>query len=129
MLHTAIMNERFKIKGINDEESFCMCCGKSGLQKVVWIEDTETGEIQHFGCICALKPTKAFGLTKADLKFSLSMFEDRISQAHRMARKTYREAGGKMMSLTPYSSGPADKAAYAQYLSEAKLRIKEIYAA
>jgi hypothetical protein len=43
------MAGRFTVKGINDEQSFCSCCGKQNLKRVVWIEDTETGEINHFG--------------------------------------------------------------------------------
>lgn len=54
------MATRFQVRGINDDKSFCECCGKSGLQRVVWIEDMETGEIKHFGTVCALKPAKGF---------------------------------------------------------------------
>jgi hypothetical protein len=102
------MNERFKIKAINDEESSCMCCGKSGLQKVVWIEDTETGDIQHFGCICALKPSKAFGIKEDDLKSYETAWKTILAIRNSKARRMYREAGGVMKMVTPYSAAPAN---------------------
>ena len=42
-----------KILSINSDESFCDCCGKSNLKRVVWIEDTETGNVNHYGTVCA----------------------------------------------------------------------------
>jgi hypothetical protein len=53
---------RYKVKGINDEQDTCMCCGKTGLKRVVWIEDTDTGDINHFGTTCAKSPAKAIGI-------------------------------------------------------------------
>lgn len=50
---------RKKIIGVNDDQDFCCCCGKSGLKVVVWIEDGETGEIAHFGRVCATKQAPA----------------------------------------------------------------------
>lgn len=61
------MSNKFKILGVNDHQSYCECCGKGGLKKVVWIENLETGEIQHFGSTCATNPEKAFGITKQDI--------------------------------------------------------------
>jgi hypothetical protein len=113
------MNARYKIKGINDEESVCMCCGKSDLQKVVWIEDTETGEIQHFGCICALKPAKAFGLTKDDLKGHETAWKAVSAARHWKARRLYREAGGEMKMVTPYSAIAANLELWTECLRKA----------
>lgn len=59
------MSNRFLVKGINDDESTCQCCGKEGLARVVWIEDTETGTLRHFGTTCAKSPIKGFQLDKA----------------------------------------------------------------
>lgn len=42
-----------RILGINDDKDDCCCCGKTGLKKVVWIEDTETLTIEHYGTTCA----------------------------------------------------------------------------
>lgn len=88
------MNQRFIIKGINDDENFCACCGKQGLKKVVWIEDTETGALEHFGVICALKPSKAFGIVKDDMKAHERSWKGIERQSWIMARKAYRHAGG-----------------------------------
>lgn len=46
---------KYKVLGSNDDENFCQLCNKQELQKVVWLEDTETGEIIHAGVICASK--------------------------------------------------------------------------
>jgi len=69
------MNKRFIIKGINDDRDFCMCCGRKGLKRVVWIEDTESGEIKHFGTTCAVSPIKGFGIVKEDLRESIHDWE------------------------------------------------------
>jgi hypothetical protein len=72
---TTATASRFVIKGINDEESSCSCCGKTGLKRVVWIEDTETGEINFFGTSCATQPAKCFGITKKEVNSALRKFE------------------------------------------------------
>jgi len=41
-----------RILGINDDEDYCSCCGKTGLKRVVWIEH-EDGSIDHYGTTCA----------------------------------------------------------------------------
>ena len=46
---------KYKVLGSNDDENFCQLCNKQELQKVVWLEDTDTGEIIHAGVICASK--------------------------------------------------------------------------
>ena len=48
-----------RILGINDDRDFCQCCGKTGLRRVVWIENLETGSIRHFGTTCAGKNAPA----------------------------------------------------------------------
>jgi len=102
------MNSRFQIKGINDDTDFCMCCGKQGLKKVVWIEDGETGSLEHFGVICAINPSKAFGIGKADLKQHEVVFQHIQSVISSRARRLYREAGGEMKMATHYSSIPSN---------------------
>lgn len=54
--------KKFKVLGVNDDADNCECCGKAGLKRVVWIENLETGSVQHFGVVCAANPAKAFGL-------------------------------------------------------------------
>ena len=44
-----------KIIGINDDQDSCDCCGKTGLKKVVWLEDSETLAIAAYGSTCAAK--------------------------------------------------------------------------
>ena len=53
----------YTIKGINDEEDTCSCCGKTGLKRVVWLAavsvDGEESEPMPLGTSCAAK--KMFG--------------------------------------------------------------------
>ena len=76
---------RFKVKGINDEQDACMCCGKTGLKRVVWIEDTETSEVWHFGTSCAENPTKAFGV-KSEIRKAVREFDKVQARAKQEAR-------------------------------------------
>lgn len=51
-------NGTYRVKGINDDESTCMHCGKSNLKKVVWLaildSDGQTeGEVICVGVDCA----------------------------------------------------------------------------
>ena len=70
---------RFVIKGINDEQESCSCCGKTGLKRVVWIEDTETGDINHFGTSCATQPSKCFGISKNEVNAELRKFKSALA--------------------------------------------------
>ena len=72
---TTATASRFVIKGINDEQDTCSCCGKTGLKRVVWIEDTETGDINHFGTSCATRPAKCFGITTKEINAEIRKFE------------------------------------------------------
>jgi hypothetical protein len=44
-----------KIIGVNSDKDFCACCGKQGLAKVVWIENTTDCTVLHYGTTCAAK--------------------------------------------------------------------------
>ena len=76
---------RFKVLGVNDDSDSCECCGKTNLKRVVWIEDTETGAVQHFGVVCAANPKKAFGLGK-EIKEAVLADDKRRDDAERAAR-------------------------------------------
>lgn len=88
------MTKRFKVLGVNDDKSTCMCCGKRGLQQVVWIEDTETGEIKHFGTSCAKQPVKGFDLKK-EIEAAVQDHKNAEINVHTNAWRIYREAFGK----------------------------------
>lgn len=79
------MSKRFKVLAVNDEADCCECCGKSGLKRVVWIEDTETGTIRHFGVICALAPAKGFEITKAEIAKATREHDAAVAKAAREA--------------------------------------------
>lgn len=78
------MASRFVVKGVNDEQNFCSCCGKTGLKRVVWIEDTETGVVSHFGTTCADSPAKAFGVT-AEIRAAVRKFQSDAKKAAKAA--------------------------------------------
>lgn len=44
---------KYRILGVNGDKDFCSCCGKQNLQKVVWIENTGSCEVNHYGTTCA----------------------------------------------------------------------------
>jgi hypothetical protein len=88
---TTATASRFVIKGINDEQDSCSCCGKTGLKRVVWIEDTETGDINHFGTSCATQPAKCFGISKSEINSAVRKFEASLvakQNADRYAKMT-----------------------------------------
>jgi len=88
------MANRFKVLGINDDKNFCECCGKSGLQRVVWIEDTETGEVKHFGTSCAAKPAKGFDCID-EIKEAIKSITWKIKNIS--IRHSYKALGGKWL--------------------------------
>lgn len=85
VMNTSEPAKRFRVLGVNDESDFCECCGKIGLKRVVWIEDTETGSIQHFGVICAANPKKAFGIG-SEIKRAVRADDKRLEQVKRAER-------------------------------------------
>lgn len=127
---------RFKIKGINDERDTCDCCGKTGLKKVVWIEDVDAGEIRAFGTTCALNPAKAFGLDKEIKKavrdYDAAQKRKRMRELSAAISEACSEAGatytGKWVEWTAPNGKvgrkPADSAAFeahkAKFVAAAK---------
>ncbi len=116
------MANRFQVRGINDDKSFCECCGKSGLQRVVWIEDMETGEIKHFGTVCALKPAKGFDCV-AEIKSAIKAAKDEEKAICSTAMHRYRKVhGGQMISGRDKDGYPiatvADRSLWQQCLTE-----------
>lgn len=87
------MASRYKVLAVNDDRDFCECCGRQGLKQVVWIEDTETQEIKHFGTTCAAAPVKGFGVEK-EIRGAISTFKARQQALFRWSHKIYRKAGG-----------------------------------
>lgn len=84
---------RFEVIAVNDAASFCECCGRSGLQRVVWIADHETGEHKHFGTSCALRPAKGFDCT-SEIKAAIKRHSDDMKRAVTLAHRAYKIAGG-----------------------------------
>lgn len=114
---------RFLVKGINDEASFCECCGKSGLQRVVWIEDLETGEVKHFGTSCAMKPAKGFDCLE-EIKSAIKQAKEDEKRIVASAMYRYRRVhGGQMIAGRMPDGSPcatvADRALWEQCLKEA----------
>lgn len=114
---------RFLVRGIDDDKSFCECCGKNGLQRVVWIEDTETGEIKHFGTNCAQKPVKGFDCV-AEIKSAIKLAKDEEKRVVSNAMYRYRKVhGGTMVNGRDRDGYPiatvADRELWEQCLREA----------
>jgi hypothetical protein len=105
----------FEVVGVNDERDFCECCGKSGLKRVVWIRDTESGDVKHFGTSCATAPAKGFGLDM-EVKKAISRFQSREKGISGAASYRYRREGGKYVPhpTMPHTWTPADPEHYAR---------------
>jgi hypothetical protein len=102
---------RFLVRGINDDKSFCECCGKSGLQRVVWIEDMETGEVKHFGTSCAMKPAKGFDCLD-EIKSAIKSAKEEERRIISAAMYRYRKIhGGQMISTTAELGYPSARVA------------------
>lgn len=80
---------RFRILAIVDDVNSCECCGKSGLQRTVAIENCETGEIKYFGTSCAMQPAKGFEIEKREMTLELSKFKHAQGRMWVAARKLY----------------------------------------
>lgn len=73
------MATEYKVLGVNDDKDFCSCCGKTGLSKVVWMEDNRTGEVSHFGIVCASKLQFCGDIKKCEKKFKMLQIEKEYS--------------------------------------------------
>lgn len=119
------MTTKYKVLAVNDDKDFCECCGKSNLKKVVWIENTETNQIQHFGVVCAANPAKAFGLD-SEIKKAEGNWKAKLQGIWTMAGRLYRSRGGKYVSngISLGKDGGAlvvaDESLYAACLTEAR---------
>lgn len=114
------MANRYNVLAVNDDKDFCECCGKQGLQRVVWIEDLDTGEIKHFGTTCATKPAKGFGVDK-EIKAAIGYFNDKRKAQFFAAHRAYKAAGGKYGPMQADGTFPRlDAALYEKCLAEVK---------
>lgn len=84
---------RFVVIGVNDDKDFCECCGKQGLKRVVWVEDTETQTVRHFGTTCATSPVKGF--PKDEIKKAIGDFETLEALTWRAVHRECRRLGFK----------------------------------
>lgn len=111
---------RYRVIGINDDKSYCECCGKKGLSRVVWIEDTETNEIRHFGTTCAMRPAKGFNLD-AEIKAAVKRYDDEQKSRMGRANALYRQRGGKYAQKpgVPGTWTQQDRELWAQCLEDA----------
>lgn len=48
----------YKIVGISDDQDTCECCGKTGLKRVVYLENLDTQCVMAYGTTCAAKTRK-----------------------------------------------------------------------
>ena len=111
----------YKIIGVNSDKDFCSCCGKQNLSKVVWIENTESSKINHYGTTCAaylLSPVKDKKvkidtlLIKEAASFENSIFESLpwcsdMKQRIELYAKALLEAGyeSRFSTVAIYTTG------------------------
>lgn len=56
----ATATAKFRVLGTNDDASDCLCCGRQGLRRVVWLQPIDEngedeGEPVHFGRVCGAR--------------------------------------------------------------------------
>ena len=85
----------YRVIAVNSDDDQCSCCGRKKLAKVVWIENLETGEVDCFGRVCALRPERCFGL-EGEIDAAFAAYErnrkTEKAQAEKAARKAERLA-------------------------------------
>lgn len=121
---------KYIVRGVNDEKDYCECCGKTGLKKVVWIENVETSEVMHFGVVCATQPQKGFGVD-TEIKRAINEHKEREKALWSEAFRIYRKERGGKLETDPkdiYSHRVADQALYAECLAQAKINMAAHYA-
>lgn len=91
---TTSATSRFIVLGVNDDQDFCQCCGRNGLKRVVWIEDTETQDVRHFGTTCATQPAKGF--PKDEIKKAIAEHTEIQNAAWSMVHREIRRLGLKI---------------------------------
>lgn len=84
----------YTVLGINDDRDSCQCCGKTGLKRVVWIRNDDTGEVVHYGTTCAMSPEKGMGADQ-QIKAALSKADHLLGAINTATNMQYRRAGGR----------------------------------
>lgn len=116
---------RYQVLSVNDDRDFCGCCGKTGLKRVVFIQDNETGEVNHFGTTCAMSPVKGFAVDK-EIKAAIKRADEKRKVAHAIARAEYRKNGGTFLpydektGVWAFADRPAYDAIFARVFTEAR---------
>lgn len=72
----------YRITAINDEHDACSCCGKTGLKRVVWLNDGSAYDMP-FGTTCAAKKLRVATTGKAQIERKL----DELLYAERQAER------------------------------------------
>lgn len=108
----------FKVLGVNDSKDFCQCCGKTGLKRVVFIENVQTNEVRHFGTTCAVSPVKGFGVDR-EVKQAIEGFKQTQAARFAIAHRLYKQAGGKYISVDAFSAKAADAGLFEQCRQQA----------
>lgn len=84
----------YRILGTDDSVNSCDCCGRTGLKFTVTIE-LESGEIVHYGQVCA---TRKDWIVGNDVVKALSDRDRAIACYWANVRVAYKAAGGKYVA-------------------------------
>lgn len=115
------MTNRFQVLSISDERDFCECCGKTGLKRVVFVRDTETDEVKHFGTTCANSPAKGFNLGN-EIKAAIAKHNSYLKCLNQIAYSEYKRAGGSYIGNSTDGWKPANQSLYTQVRQAAVAR-------
>ena len=115
---------KFQVLEVSDSQDFCMCCGRKGLKRVVFILNTETDEVKHFGTTCAAQPVKGFGVDK-EIKEAIRSFADKEKMINVTTHFEYRKSGGKYSPNGNGYSSATDKGLFLKIREDVKIRMNK----
>ena len=85
----------FKVRGINDEQTFCDLCGKVNLKKTVILENVETGEVLRVGTSCAA--SKIHNTKSAKVKKSVALLARKLEGARKVMSGAWNENAWRLL--------------------------------
>lgn len=118
--------KRYALKGVNDDESVCVVCGKVELKRVMWLveldaDGNQTGEPFHCGTTCG---ARLLGYTQSKISTKVKRFASDVWQKREtIRRKMEVELGYEVqMSLIPVGITYAERTAHAAYIEAKRIR-------
>ena len=103
------MTKRYLILGINADSSVCDVCGKTGLSRVVWLEDRESCQIFAAGTTCSAKlRCVPVADQRREEKRWLELHAKQLRESIRKEMSSCAELARKVVCTAPSRAGNAE---------------------